>query len=129
MVTQHGALIRQAYDAARDYAARSKDPFVKEVDSKDPAGYHPLPRELPTIPSKLTSGLLHCLSTLSDPKPLPKITINMKSASLWVSKMGKLFFADGYVRHTVETHCKTITAGNCPPGRTRGAARTGITSH
>lgn len=84
--------------------ARSKDPFVKEVDSKDPAGYHPLPRELPTIPSKLTSGLLHCLSTLSDPKPLPKITINMKSASLWVSKMGKLFFADEYVRHTVETH-------------------------
>ena len=66
MVKQHGALIQQVYVAARDHAARSKGP----TESKDPAGYHPLPGELPTIPPELTSGLLHCLSTLLGPWPL-----------------------------------------------------------
>ena len=33
--TPCGALIHQAYDAARNHAARSKGPFVKEVESKD----------------------------------------------------------------------------------------------
>jgi hypothetical protein len=91
MVTQHGALIQQAYDAARDHAARSKGPCVKEVDSTDPAGQQPLPRELPTIPSELTSGLLHCLSTLPDPWPLAKITINGKCQSMGLTD-GKTLF-------------------------------------
>ena len=38
-----------------------------------------------------------------DPWPLAKITINMDSPSQWVSKMGRLFSADEYVRHAVET--------------------------
>ena len=56
------------------------------------------PQELPAIPPQLTSELLHCLSTLPDPWPLAKITINLDTASQWVSKMGRLFFADEYVR-------------------------------
>ena len=40
---------------------------------------------------KVTSELLHCLSTLPDPWPLAKITINLDTASQWVSKMGRLF--------------------------------------
>ena len=63
MATQHGALIQQAYVAAKIHAARSKGP----LDPKDTAGYHPLPDELPTVPPELTSGLLHCLSTLNHP--------------------------------------------------------------
>ena len=47
--------------------------------------------------------LLHCLSTLPDPWPLAKVTINMDSASQWVSKMGRLFFADEYVGHEAGT--------------------------
>ena len=34
------------------------------------------PQELPTVPPQLTWELLHCLSTLPDPWPLAKITIN-----------------------------------------------------
>ena len=45
-----------------------------------------------------------CLSTLPDPWPLAKITINMESASQWVSKIGRLFFADECVRHVSEAH-------------------------
>jgi hypothetical protein len=52
-------------------------------------------------PLQLTSELLHCLSALPDSWPLVKVTINMDSASQWVSKMGSLFFADEYVRHDV----------------------------
>ena len=63
MATQHGALIQQAYVAAKTHAARSKGP----IDPKDTAGYYPLPDELPTVPPDLTSGLLHCLSTLNHP--------------------------------------------------------------
>ena len=63
MATQHGALIQQAYVAAKTHAARSKGP----IDPKDTAGYYPLPDELPTVPPELTSGLLHCLSTLNHP--------------------------------------------------------------
>ena len=59
----HGVLIQQAYVAAKTHAARSKGP----IDPKDTAGYHPLPDELPTVPPELTSGLLHCLSTLNHP--------------------------------------------------------------
>ena len=55
------------------------------------------------VAPELTSELLHCLSTLPDPWPLAKITINMDSASQWVSRMCRLFFADDYIRHTEGT--------------------------
>jgi hypothetical protein len=41
---------------------------------------------------------------LPDPWPLAKITINMESASQWVSKWEDFFFADEYVRHYVDAH-------------------------
>ena len=53
------------------------------------------------IAPELTSELLHCLSTLPDPWPLAKITIDMEKPSQWVSKMCRLYFADEYVRRTV----------------------------
>ena len=59
--------------------------------------------ELPVVAPELTSELLHCLSTLPDPWPLAKITINMDSVSQWVSRMCRLFFADDYIRHTEGT--------------------------
>ena len=43
------------------------------------------------IAPELTSELLHCLSTLPDPWPLAKITIDMEKPSQWVSKMCRLF--------------------------------------
>ena len=49
------------------------------------------PSELPAVPPQLTSELLHCLSILPDPWPLAEITINLDTASQWVSKMGRLF--------------------------------------
>ena len=64
------------------------------------------PRELPAVPSELTSELLHCLSTLPDPWPLAKITINLDTASQWEPKMGRLFLR-GRVR----------TASKRPAGR------------
>jgi hypothetical protein len=94
-------MIQQAYNAAKEHAARSKGPYTKEANVADPAGHQPLPRELPMIPPEL----VHCLSTLPDPWPLAELTINMESASqYWVSKMGRLFFADEFVRHTVGTY-------------------------
>ena len=98
MVNQHGPLIQQTYEAAKEHATRSKG-----TATKDPTAYRPRPQELPTVPPELTSELMHCLSPLPDPWPLAKITINMDSPSQWVSKMGRLFFADAYVRHAVET--------------------------
>jgi hypothetical protein len=92
-------LFQEAYDAAKVHATRSKGTAGQES-----AGYRPNPRDLPTVPPELTSELLHCLSTLPDPWPLAKVTINMDSTSQWVSKMGRLFFADEYVRHTVGTY-------------------------
>jgi len=50
------------------------------------------PQELPAVPPQLTSDLLHCLSTLPDPLPLTKITINLDTAM--GIKDGKTFFAD-----------------------------------
>ena len=65
--------------------------------------YRPKESELPVVAPELTSELLHCLSTLPDPWPLAKITINMDSASQWVSRMCRLFFADDYIRHAEGT--------------------------
>ena len=56
MATQHGALIQQAYVAAKTHAARSKGP----IDPKDTAGYYPLPDELPSFRQYPQSSPLDC---------------------------------------------------------------------
>ena len=91
MVSQHQAVC----DAAKVHAQRSRGSATAETTK-----YRPKESELPVIAPELTSELLHCLSTLPDPWPLAKITINMDSASQWVSRMCRLFFADEYARHT-----------------------------
>ena len=94
LVKLHGPQIQEAYDAAKLHASCSRGTSTK-------TDYRPPQQDLPAVTPELTSELLHCLSTLPDPWPPAKITINMDSASQWVSKMTKLFFADAYVRHEV----------------------------
>ena len=65
------------------------------------ADYRPQGGALPVISPELTSELLHSLSTLPDPWPLAKITIDMEKPSQWVSKLCRLYFADEYARRTV----------------------------
>ena len=95
MVHQHGPLIQSAHEAAKIHTQRSKGNAAAAMQ------YRPKEGELPVIAPELTSELLHCLSTLPDPWPLAKITIDMEKPSQWVSKMCRLFFADEYARHTV----------------------------
>ena len=95
MVNQHGPLIQSAHEAAQSHTQRSKG------TAADTAHYRPQASELPVISPELTSELLHCLSTLPDPWPLAKVTIDMEKPSQWVSKMCRLFFADDYARRTV----------------------------
>ena len=92
LVQQHGPQLQKVYEASKEHATRSKG-------NDESLKYRAQPQELPTVPRQLTSELLHCLSTLPDPWPLAKITINLDTASQWVSKMGRLFFADRYVQH------------------------------
>ena len=66
---KHGNQLQVVYDAARAHALRSK--------ATGPAG----PSSAPTVAPELTSELLHRLSTLPDPWPLAKVTINMESSS------------------------------------------------
>ena len=79
--------------------------------SRATADYRPQGGALPVISPELTSELLHCLSTLPDPWPLAKITIDMEKPSQWVSKLCRLYFADEYARRTVglpsATHIET----------------------
>ena len=98
MVNQRGPQLQAVYDAAKLHAQRSRGPTATETDR-----YQPKESDLPMVSPELTSELLHCLSTLPDPWPLAKITINMDSSSQWVSKMCRLFFADEYARRTVGT--------------------------
>ena len=91
MVSQHGPQLQAVYDAAKVHAQRSRGSATAETTQ-----YRPKESELPVVAPELTSELLHCLSTLPDPWPLAKITINMDSASQWVSRMCRLFFADEY---------------------------------
>jgi len=76
--------------------------------------YRPQGGQLPIITPELTSELLHCLSTLPDPWPLAKITIDMEKPSQWVSKLCRLYFADAYARQTVglpsATHVPDVKA-------------------
>ena len=95
MVNQHGPLIQSAHEAAKSHTQRSKG------TAADTAHYRPQASELPVISPELTSELLRCLSTLPDPWPLAKVTIDMEKPSQWVSKMCRLFFADDYARRTV----------------------------
>ena len=95
MVNQHGTLIQLAHEAAKVHTQRSKGSAATATQ------YRPKEGELPVIAPELTSELLHCLSTLPDPWPLAKITIDMEKPSQWVSKMCRLFFADEYARRTV----------------------------
>ena len=94
MVSQHGPQLQAVYDATKVHAQRSGGSATNETTQ-----YRPKESELSVIAPELTSELLHCLSTLPDPWPLAKITINMDSASQWVSTMCRLFFADKYTRH------------------------------
>ena len=79
MVNQHGPLIQSAHEAAKLHTQRSKGNTAATVQ------YRPKEGELPVIAPELTSELLHCLSTLPDPWPLAKITIDMEKLSQWAS--------------------------------------------
>ena len=99
---------RQAEVATKeaDLEGRQAELATKEADWEGRQAelamqYRPKEGELPVIAPELTSELLHCLSTLPDPWPLAKITIDMEKPSQWVSKMCRLFFADEYARRTV----------------------------
>ena len=85
MVNQHGPLIQSAHLAAKTHTQRSKSSATATMQ------YRPKEGELPVIAPELTSELLHCLSTLPDPWPLAKITIDMEKPSQWVSKICRLF--------------------------------------
>ena len=76
------------------HTQRSKGAAGPTVD------YRPQGEALPVISPELTSELLHCLSTLPDPWPLAKITIDMEKPSQWVSKLCRLYFTDEYARRT-----------------------------
>jgi len=95
MVNQYESTIQEVNKAARTDTQMSKGTAGATVD------YRPQGGTLPVISPELTSELLHCLSTLPDPWPLAKITIDMEKPSQWVSKLCRLYFADEYARRTV----------------------------
>ena len=95
MVSQYETTIQAVHSAARTHTQRSKGTVGPAVD------YRPQGEALPVISADLTSELLHCLSTLPDPWPLAKITIDMEKPSQWVSKLCRLYFADEYAKRTV----------------------------
>ena len=95
MVNQYESTINAVHLAARTHTQKSKGAVGPAVD------YRPQGEALPVISSDLTSELLHCLSTLPDPWPLAKITIDMEKPIQWVSKLCRLHFADEYARRTI----------------------------
>ena len=108
MVNQYESTIQEVHKAARIHTQMSKGTAGATAD------YRPQGGALPVISPELTSELLHCLSTLPDPWPLAKITIDMEKPSQWVSKLCRLYFADEYARRTVglpsPTHVPDIEA-------------------
>ena len=106
MVNQYESTIQEVHNAARIHTQMSKGTAGATAD------YRPQGGALPVISPELTSELLHCLSTLPDPWPLAKITIDMEKPSQWVSKLCRLYFADEYARRTVglpsPTHVQTL---------------------
>ena len=89
--------------AARTHTQRSKGAAGATAD------YRPQGEALPVIRTNF-----RCLSTLPDPWPLAKITIDVEKPSQWVSKLCRLHFADEYARRTVglpsPTHVPDIEA-------------------
>ena len=79
----------------RTHTQKSKGTVGPAID------YRPQGEALPVSSADLTSELLHCLSRLPDPWSLAKITIDMEKPSQWVSKLCRLYFADGYAKRTV----------------------------
>ena len=101
MVNQYESTIQEVHKAARTHTQMSKGTAGATAD------YRPQGGALPVVSPELTSELLHCLSTLPDPWPLAKITIDME-------KLCRLYFADKYARRTVglpsPTHVPDIEA-------------------
>ena len=73
MVNQYESTIHEVHLAARTHTQMSKSTVGAPVD------YRPQGGALPVITPELTLELLHCLSTLPDPWPLAKITIDMEN--------------------------------------------------
>ena len=121
MTTQHGALIQQAYVAAKTHAARSKGP----IDPKDTAGHHPLPAELPTVPPELASDC-YTVSPLSlTPGPLPKLPSTWTVPVNGSRRLGDYSLPMSASGMPGGTRNKTTTpTGCCPPGSKTVAART-----
>ena len=92
MVMKHSHQLRVVYDIAKTHAQRSK--------AAGPTG----PSAAPTVAPELHRS--SCLSTLPDPWPLAKVTINMESCSQWVSKMCRLFYAEEYAKLTDSLHLR-----------------------
>ena len=105
IVNQYGSIIQELHEAARIHTQRSKGTVASTTQ------YRPQGTELPVITPELTSELLHCLSTLPDPWPLAKITIDMEKPSQWVSKLCRLYFAEEYARRTVGIPSTTQVPG------------------
>jgi len=82
MVNQHGPQLQAVYNAAKVHAQRSRG-----TTASDTGKYQPKESDLPVVAPELTSELLHCLSTLPDPWPLAKITINMELQSMGVQNV------------------------------------------
>ena len=85
MLSQYETTIQAVHSAARTHTQRSKGTMGPAID------YCPQGEALPVISADLTSELLHCLSTLPDPWPPAKITIDMEKPSQWVSKLCRLY--------------------------------------
>ena len=75
LVQQHGPQLQKIYEASKEHATRSKG-------NHESSNTEPSHKKFPPCHHEL----LYCLSTLPDP-PLAKITINLDTASQWVSKM------------------------------------------
>ena len=84
MVNQYESTIQEVHKAARIHLQMSKGTAGATADHRPQEGAHPV------ISPELASELLHCLSTLPDPWPLAKITIDMEKPSQWVSKLCRL---------------------------------------
>ena len=95
-------------EAARTHTQKSKGTVGPAVD------YRPQGEALPVISADLTSELLHCLSTLPDPWPLAKITIDMEKPSQWVSKLCRLYFADECAARGASTSSEELNAQISP---------------
>ena len=94
MVRQHGPMIQQAYNDAKEHAAHSKGPilYTKDANAADPAGHQPAPARASHNTARAYFRVATLPINLPDPWPLAKITINMGSASQWVSKMWMFFW-------------------------------------